>query len=39
MTMELLMREQAFTYAKMRLNQAAFDYNVAKSELEYYKGN
>ncbi len=35
MTFELLMREQAYTYAKMRLNQATYDYCVAKSELEY----
>ncbi len=39
MTFELLMREQAYTYAKMRLNQAKYDYCVAKSELAYYKGN
>lgn len=39
MTFELLMREQAYTYAKMRLNQATYDYCVAKSELEYYRGN
>ncbi|MEI6847140.1 MAG: TolC family protein [Chlorobiaceae bacterium] len=39
MTFELLMREQAFTYAKMRLNQAAYDYCVARSELGYYRGN
>jgi outer membrane protein TolC len=38
MTFELLMREQAFTYAKMRLNQAMYDYCVSKRELEYYKG-
>ncbi|TCD48068.1 TolC family protein [Chlorobium sp. N1] len=36
MTFELLMREGAYTYAKMRLNQAKFDYSVARSELEYY---
>lgn len=36
MTFELLMREGAYTYAKMRLNQARFDYSVARSELEYY---
>jgi outer membrane protein len=39
MTFELLMREQAHTYAKMRLNQARFDYCMAKSELAYYRGN
>ena len=38
MTFELLMREQAFTYAKMRVNQAMYDYCVSKRELEYYKG-
>jgi len=38
MTFELLMREQAFTYAKMRVNQAMYDYCVSKKELEYYKG-
>ncbi|ABB24843.1 TolC family protein [Pelodictyon luteolum] len=36
MTFELLMREGAYTYAKMRLNQAKYDYAVAKSELAYY---
>ncbi|RTY36592.1 TolC family protein [Chlorobium phaeovibrioides] len=36
MTFELLMREGAYTYAMMRLNQAKFDYCVAKSELTYY---
>ncbi len=39
MTFELLMREQAHTYAKMRLNQAKYDYCMAKSELAYYRGN
>ncbi len=39
MTFELLMREQAWVYAKMRLNQAKYDYCVSRSELEYYKGN
>ncbi len=39
MTFELLMREQAHTYAKMRLNQAKYDFCVAKSELAYYQGN
>lgn len=38
MTFELLMREQAYTYSKMRLNQATYDYCVAKSDLEYYNG-
>ncbi|NTU93520.1 MAG: TolC family protein [Chlorobiaceae bacterium] len=38
MTFELLMREQAFTWAKMRINMAKYDYCVAKSELEYYGG-
>jgi outer membrane protein TolC len=36
MTFELLMREQAWSWAKMRLNQARYDYCIAKSELEYY---
>ena len=39
MTFELLMREQAHTYAKLRLNQAKYDYCIAKSELAYYRGN
>ena len=39
MTFELLMREQAYTYSKMRLNQAFYDYCVSKSELDYYRGN
>jgi outer membrane protein TolC len=38
MTFELLMREGAYTYAKMRLNQAKYDYMLAKSELDYYSG-
>jgi outer membrane protein TolC len=38
MTFELLMREQSFTWAKLRINQAKYDYCVAKSELEYYGG-
>ncbi|NTU68381.1 MAG: TolC family protein [Chlorobiaceae bacterium] len=38
MTLELLMREQAFTWAKLRINQAKYDYCVAKSEFEYYGG-
>ena len=39
MTFELLMREQAHTYAKIRLNQAKYDYCMAKSELAYYRGD
>ncbi len=39
MTFELLMREQAYTYSKMRLNQAKYDYCVARSELSFYRGN
>ncbi|RXK82282.1 TolC family protein [Chlorobaculum sp. 24CR] len=39
MTFELLMREQAYTWAKMRLNQARYDYCIAKSELEYYSSH
>jgi outer membrane protein TolC len=39
MTFELLMREQAWSWAKMRLNQARYDYCIAKSELEYYSGH
>ncbi len=39
MTFELLMREQAYTYARMRLNQASYDYCVSRSEFEYYGGN
>jgi outer membrane protein len=38
MTFELLMREGAYTYAKLRLNQARHDYCVARSELDYYAG-
>jgi outer membrane protein TolC len=38
MTFELLMREQAFTWAKLRINQAKYDYCIARSELEYYGG-
>jgi len=38
MTFELLMREGSFTYAKLRINQAKYDYCVAKSDLEYYGG-
>jgi len=36
MTFELLMREGAYTYAKLRLNQAKYDYCIARSELAYY---
>ncbi|NTW53588.1 MAG: TolC family protein [Chlorobaculum sp.] len=39
MSFELLMREQAWTWAKMRLNQAKYDYCIAKSELEYYSAH
>jgi outer membrane protein TolC len=39
MTFELLMREQAWSWAKMRLNQAKYDYCIAKSELEYYSAH
>ncbi|AAM73266.1 MAG TPA: transporter [Chlorobaculum sp.] len=39
MTFELLMREQAWTWAKMSLNQAKYDYCIAKSELEYYSAH
>jgi outer membrane protein len=38
MTFELLMREGAYTYANLRLNQARHDYCVARSELDYYRG-
>jgi len=38
MTFELLMREGAYTYAKLRLNQARHDYCIARSELDYYNG-
>ncbi|NTW52096.1 MAG: TolC family protein [Chlorobiaceae bacterium] len=38
MTFELLMREGAYTYAKLRVNQARYDYCIAKSELDYYRG-
>lgn len=38
MMYELLMREGAFTYAKLRINQAKFDYCMARSELDYYGG-
>lgn len=38
MTFELLMREGAYTWAKMRLNQARYDYCIAKSEYDYYTG-
>jgi len=39
MTFELLMREGSYTYAKLRLNQARYDYCIAKSELDYYSGH
>ncbi len=39
MTFELLMREGAYTYAKLRVNQARYDYCIAKSELDYYSGH
>ncbi len=39
MSFELLMREQAWTWAKMRLNQAKYDYCIARSELEYYSAH
>ncbi len=38
MTFELLMREGAYTWAKMRLNQARYDYCIAQSEYDYYSG-
>ncbi len=38
MTFELLGREQAYTYARMRLNKARYDLIMAKSELDYYIG-
>ncbi len=38
MTFELLMREGAYTYAKLRLNQARHDFCIAKSEYDYYSG-
>jgi outer membrane protein TolC len=38
MTFELLMRESAYTYAKLRLNQARHDYCIARSEFDYYSG-
>ncbi|MBM3422060.1 MAG: TolC family protein [Chlorobi bacterium] len=38
MTFELLMRESAYTYAKLRLNQARHDYCIARSELDYFSG-
>jgi len=38
MTFELLMREGAYTWAKMRLNQAKYDYCIARSEYDYYTG-
>ncbi|HWR02293.1 MAG TPA: TolC family protein [Chlorobaculum sp.] len=39
MTFELLMRESAYTYAKLRVNQAKYDYCIARSELDYYSGH
>jgi len=39
MTFELLMREGSYTYAKLRLNQARYDYCIAKSELDFYSGH
>ncbi|NTU57909.1 MAG: TolC family protein [Chlorobiaceae bacterium] len=39
MTFELLMREGAYTWAKLRFNQARYDYSVAKSELDFYSGH
>lgn len=38
MTFELLGREQAYTYAQMRLNKARYDLIMAKHELDYYSG-
>jgi len=38
MTFELLGREQAYTFAQMRLNKARYDLIVAESLLEYYTG-
>lgn len=38
MTFELLGREQAYTYARMRLNKARYDLIIARSELDYYIG-
>ena len=38
MTFELLGREQAYTYARMRLNKARYDLIMARSELDYYTG-
>ncbi|MCF8383227.1 MAG: TolC family protein [Chlorobium sp.] len=38
MTFELLMREGAYTYAKLRLNQARHDFCIARSEFDYYSG-
>lgn len=38
MTFELLGREQAYTYAQMRLNKARYDLIMAKNELDYYTG-
>ena len=38
MTFELLGREQAYTYAQLRLNKAKYDLIITKSELDYYIG-
>ena len=38
MTFELLGREQAYTYAQMRLNKAMYDFIIARCELDYYTG-
>jgi len=38
MTFELLMSEGAYTWAKMRLNQARYDYWIARSEYDYNVG-
>jgi outer membrane protein TolC len=38
MTFELLMREGAYTYAKLRLTQARHDFCIARSEYDYYSG-
>ena len=39
MTFELLGRETAYTYARMRLNKARYDRIIAESELEYFIGS
>lgn len=38
MTFELLAREQAYTYAQLRLNRAKYDLIMAGNELGYYSG-